>query len=144
MGELPARGHHVTVTAVADTHAILWYFYDDPRLSATAGSFMDAERRARNQIALSSISLAEILYLVEKGRVPAGALTDVIAFINRFGTSVLEIPFNQSIALALREIPRADVPDMPDRIIAATSWHLGVPLISRDGRIRLSSVRTIW
>jgi len=33
---------------------------------------------------------------------------------------------------------------MPDRIIATTALHLGVPLISRDGRIRLSSVPTIW
>ncbi len=41
-------------------------------------------------------------------------------------------------------IPRDQVPDMPDRIIAATAAHLGVPLISRDGKIRASSVTTIW
>jgi predicted nucleic acid-binding protein len=41
-------------------------------------------------------------------------------------------------------IPRADVPDMPDRLIAATATSLGVPLISRDGRIRASAVHTIW
>ena len=33
---------------------------------------------------------------------------------------------------------------MPDRIIAATALHLGLPLISRDRKIQLSSVNTIW
>ena len=41
-------------------------------------------------------------------------------------------------------IPREDIPDMPDRIIAATALHLGVPLISRDSKIKLSKVKTIW
>jgi hypothetical protein len=30
------------VRAVADTHAALWYLYDDPRLSDPARAFMDA------------------------------------------------------------------------------------------------------
>jgi PIN domain nuclease of toxin-antitoxin system len=33
---------------------------------------------------------------------------------------------------------------MPDRIVAATALHYGVPVISRDGRIRASNIRTIW
>jgi predicted nucleic acid-binding protein len=33
---------------------------------------------------------------------------------------------------------------MPDRIIAATALRLGLPLISRDHRIQLSEVSTIW
>ena len=33
---------------------------------------------------------------------------------------------------------------MPDRIIAATAIYHDVPFISRDGKIRASSVRTIW
>ena len=32
------------VTAVADTHAFLWYFYEDSRLSSTVKSFIDAQR----------------------------------------------------------------------------------------------------
>jgi predicted nucleic acid-binding protein len=44
----------------------------------------------------------------------------------------------------MASIPRADVPDLPDRIIAATAVYLGVPLISRDRAIRASSVETIW
>jgi predicted nucleic acid-binding protein len=41
------------------------------------------------------------------------------------------------------QIGRAEIPDMPDRIIAATAVCLGVPLVMRDGKIRASAVRTI-
>ncbi|MGL5078370.1 MAG: PIN domain-containing protein, partial [Waterburya sp.] len=45
---------------------------------------------------------------------------------------------------ALATIPRDNVPDLPDRIIAATAVHLGLPLISRDSKITASKVNTIW
>ena len=45
---------------------------------------------------------------------------------------------------ALATIPRDSVPDMPDRIIAATAIHLGLPLISKDSRMPLSGVSIIW
>jgi len=44
----------------------------------------------------------------------------------------------------MRRVDRAQVPDLPDRSIAATAVHFGVPLISRDRKIRSSSVPTIW
>ena len=48
------------------------------------------------------------------------------------------------ISTSLRQIPRAAVPDMPDRIIAATALALELPLVTRDGKIRASNVETIW
>jgi len=56
----------------------------------------------------------------------------------------VEIAFDRRIANAMRLVDRAAVPDFPDRIIAATAVHLGIPLISRDGKIRMSNVTTIW
>jgi hypothetical protein len=29
------------IASVADTHTALWYLFDDPRLSAAAGEFID-------------------------------------------------------------------------------------------------------
>jgi predicted nucleic acid-binding protein len=48
------------------------------------------------------------------------------------------------VAEAVAEVPRSAVPDMPDRIIAATALHLGLPLVSRDRLIQLSGIETIW
>ncbi len=44
----------------------------------------------------------------------------------------------------LRQVDRSQIPDLPDRIIAATALYLNVPVISRDRRIQLSSIDTIW
>jgi predicted nucleic acid-binding protein len=44
----------------------------------------------------------------------------------------------------MRLVQHDAVPDMPDRIVAATALYLGVPVISRDGRIRASNVQTVW
>jgi PIN domain nuclease of toxin-antitoxin system len=55
-----------------------------------------------------------------------------------------EAPFTRDIVKAMHEVSREDVPDMPDRIIAATPLFWNVTLISRDGRIQASNVRTVW
>lgn len=48
------------------------------------------------------------------------------------------------IVAALATISRDSVPDMPDRIIAATAKDLGLPLISRDSKITASGINVIW
>lgn len=129
--------------AVTDTHAILWFLFDDPRLSAVARAFIEDEITAGNQIGVSAITPAEIIYLVEKRRVQPDAFERVVEIVERDGP-IVEIPVDHQIVRAMLSTPRSIVPDMPDRIIAATALYLDVPLISRDGKIRLSSVRTIW
>lgn len=65
------------ITAVAHTHAALWHLFGDARLSAAAGEFIDKAAAARRKIAISTISLAEVVYLVEKNRLPASAYVDL-------------------------------------------------------------------
>jgi predicted nucleic acid-binding protein len=48
------------------------------------------------------------------------------------------------VADALQLTDRSEVPDMPDRVIAATAAALGVPLVSRDAKISASAVQTLW
>jgi PIN domain nuclease of toxin-antitoxin system len=50
----------------ADTHTALWYLFNDARLSTTAGDFIDQAAAAGSQMVVSSISLAEIVYLIER------------------------------------------------------------------------------
>jgi predicted nucleic acid-binding protein len=65
------------IVGVADTHAALWYLHKNSRLSATARRFMDDAADAGHDIARSAISLAEIVYLVEKNRLPVSAYVDL-------------------------------------------------------------------
>lgn len=132
------------IVGVVDTHTALWYLHKNPRLSATARTFIDAAAQAGNDIALSPISLAEIIYLVEKNRLPASAYDDLKAALADPEYVIEEAPFNGGVVEAIRLIPRAEVPDMPDRIVAATAAYLRVPVISRDRCIRCSSIQTVW
>ena len=66
------------VAGVADTHTALWYLFADGRLSAAAKDFINRSAAARQKIAISSISLAEVIYLTEKNRLPGPAYDTVI------------------------------------------------------------------
>jgi PIN domain nuclease of toxin-antitoxin system len=138
------------IAGVADTHAALWDLFNDPRLSSfyrkalAAGNFIDQAAAAGNQVVVSSISLAEIVYLVEKNRLPTNAYADLKAALDDPDHVFKEVSFTGDVVDAMRQVPRTEVPDMPDRIVAATGVYLGVPVISRDGRIRASNVQTVW
>jgi len=129
---------------VVDTHSILWYLQDDRRLSAKAGDALDAASAAGEVIHVPSICLVELTYLVEKGRIPAAARERLIRELDDPASPCSLASLDRSVANALESVPRNEVPDLPDRVIAATALALGVPLISRDAKIRASRVQTIW
>jgi len=131
---------------VADTHALIWYILYPDKLSSKA---LSALRQVANHedsfIYLSAISIVEIGYLVEKDRLPEVVWTRLHEAINDNETSIIVTPVDSEIGFAIRRIARASVPDMPDRIIAATALHLNLPLISRDEKIlKLTEIETIW
>jgi PIN domain nuclease of toxin-antitoxin system len=132
------------IVGVADTHTALWYLHKNPRLSVTARTFMDDAAQAGHDIASSPISLTEIVYLVEKNRLPVSAYEDLRVALADPEYVIEEAPFTADVVEALRQVPRAEVSDMPDRIVAATAVYLRVPVISRDGRIRSSNIQTVW
>jgi PIN domain nuclease of toxin-antitoxin system len=132
------------IAGVADTHAALWYLLKNPRLSGTARRFMDDAAVAGHDIVLSPISLAEIVYLVEKGRLPAPAYDELRKALSDPEFVLEDAPFTGEIVETMRQVPREDIPDMPDRIVAATALYFSVPVISRDGRIRASNMQTVW
>jgi PIN domain nuclease of toxin-antitoxin system len=134
----------MAIRLVADTHTILWYLYDDPRLSGPAASALDAAELDGDQIAIASITLAEIVYLVEKGRIQQSSFERIASALEDVTSALVEIPFDLSIAKAMRQIERDQVPELPDRIVAATAFYLGIPVVSRDLKIRASIVMTIW
>ena len=130
--------------AVADTHTVIWYIYDDARLSPTAHTWIESAAATGEQIAISTITLVEMVYLVEKGRIEAAALTRLMAELDSADTVLVEVPLDRYVAQTMHRIARSEVPDMPDRIIAATALHLGIPIISRDRRIQAADLKTIW
>jgi len=129
---------------VADTHAVLWYLNQPDRLSRPAEAALDDAQRAGDPIYVASVSLVETAYLVEKGRLLESAYERLIAELGRLDSGVVIVPLDLSIAQAVRRVPRSAVPELPDRIIAATALHLGLPLVTRDLAIQAAHLPTIW
>jgi PIN domain nuclease of toxin-antitoxin system len=129
------------IVAIADTHAAIWYLFSDSRLGNAASAFIDATLASGDHIGVSSISLAEMVYLIEKARIPASALKDLQSAI---ADSKAVLKHVENVAMKMAEVPRQDVPDLPDRVIAATALLRGVLVLSRDDQIRSSSIKTIW
>ena len=129
---------------VADTHAAVWYLLDSKSLSANAQRMMDETIAGGDPVYVSSITLVEVVYLVEKGKLPAVVLDRLTAALSQPDSGFAISPLDFSVALAIRQISRETVPDMPDRIIAATALDLGLPLVTRDSDIRKAGIETVW
>lgn len=132
------------ITGVADTHTIIWYVLGDQRLSQTARAFIETTVQKNDQIAVSTITLVETVYLIEKGKVTSEIFSRLARTLDSPNGNLVEIPLSLAIARTLAQIDVTKIPDMPDRIIAATALYLNVPIISRDGRIALSGLMTVW
>ena len=127
-------------SVVVDTHAAVWYLLNDKRLSRIAGSVLDQTTQGGNPILIPSISLVELIYLAEKGRIPASTHTRLLAAIDDPNGPYELAPLNRDVADAVHTIDRQLVPDLPDRVIAATALARKLPLVSRDSKIRSSQI----
>ena len=129
--------------AVTDTHALIWFLTDSPRLGPQANKIFEACEEGKISILIPTICLVEIVYLQEKKRIPNNLLEN---FINELQNSknMIISDLSYEVVKFLEQVPRIQVSDMPDRIIAATALSLNLPLISRDRKIQLSSIETVW
>jgi len=132
------------VSLVLDTHAAIWYLHAPKELSTVALEKVRGTVNAGRPLYISAISLVETIYLVERGRLPLEALRRLADATKAPLSGVLVQPVDEDVADAVYKIPRNLAPDMPDRLIAATALHLGLPLVTRDQRLQGIGIKTIW
>jgi PIN domain nuclease of toxin-antitoxin system len=131
-------------SVAVDTHTIVWYPNDDPNISSAAAAALDRATAEGEIIHVPSVCLVELTYLIEKGRIPALARERLVRAIDDPSTPCRLAPLDRDVVNALERVNRHEVPDLPDRVICATALALGVPLVSRDGKIRAAQIQTIW
>ena len=130
---------------VIDTHILIWMLTNSANLSIAASLAINQAEITNSKIYVSAISLVEIRYLIEKGKFIDSLFDEVVDLLENtdelLSLSILGLPE----AKVIEAINRNVVPDMPDRIIAATAFSLGLPLISADHKIQaLSVIKVIW
>ncbi len=130
---------------VTDTHPLIWALNNDPQLSSTARAAFAEADAGQAIIIIPPIVAVEMIYLSEKGRIPDQLVDDLLAKVSQPGLSYRLGELNAAVITTLRQIPRQLIPEMPDRIIAATAKALGTALITRNGVITASGlVSVIW
>lgn len=127
-----------------DTQTLIWLLSEPEKLSPIASEAIEQTGETQSKLYISAITIVEIVYLVEKGRIPREALELLLEAVDDPATGLVVDTVDLNAALAVREIPRNDVPDMPDRLIAASALHHDIPLITKDEKIRRSPVQTLW
>ncbi|MBC8448609.1 MAG: PIN domain-containing protein [Chloroflexi bacterium] len=126
---------------VTDTHSLLWYLSASPRLSAAAKQAFDKAQAGKAKVLVPVIVIAEMIFLIEKGRVE----TDVDKIINRITGN----PHYEVVPLRLEQVLRLKtetaIRTMHDRMIVCDGLIHDAKLITRDEAITQAGVvEVIW
>lgn len=123
-----------------DTHAFLWFVWNDARLSVTARSLIED---ANNDLYLSAASAWEIAIKISVGKLSVG---------QDLGTFLTEQLTRNAIALLPLSIPHAaTVASLPlhhkdpfDRLLVAQSLTESVPLVSIETTLDAYGIQRLW
>lgn len=126
---------------VTDTHALLWWFTNSPKISQTVSEIFEKNEKGENVIFIPTIVVAEALSIFDKKRISFDfkRLFHKIIDSENYIVIPLDIPILQKL------VELKDVPELHDKIIVSTAKYLNSPLITKDNFLRkLSYLKTIW
>lgn len=120
---------------VIDTHVLIWYFTGNKRLSNELIRTIDQARQEDGSLLVPTIVLAEAMIVAIKGR----AAFDFEQLYARIQTepAFKIVSFDANIFDETLRIQK--IPEVHDRIIAATARFYNANLLTKDGVIRQSN-----
>lgn len=123
-----------------DTHALLWWWTDDPLLSAPARDLIANEG---HEIFVSAASAWEIATKHRLGKLPeaGGAVSRFNELVLADGFRHLPVSYLHALKAGAYAHPHRD----PfDRMLAAQSEIEALPLVSCDSSLAGLGARTVW
>jgi PIN domain nuclease of toxin-antitoxin system len=125
-----------------DTHIVIWLALEPDKLSKRAKEVIRAAR-LEGGLAISGITLMELAWLAEKGRVET--TLSVESFVRQCASRMTVLPITPEIAARAVSFPDSYPKDPQDRLIGATALVEGIRLVTHDKLIKKSGVvPVIW
>jgi len=125
-----------------DTHVVIWLAGVPTKLSRKARAAI-LQGRAGDGIGIAAVSLWELAWLAQNGRVRFAGTID--SFVRECTTKLVVFPITAEIAVRAAQFPVDFPKDPQDRLIGATALVSGIPLVTADEKIRTSkAISTIW
>lgn len=127
-------------SVVLDTHAYLWFVFDDPRLSPAAAAVIEDGSVSK---LLSIVSLWEIVIKCQLEKLRLGMPVDALFEQHVTGRNLEVIDVELRHLLAYSDLPLAHR-DPFDRLIIAQASVLQVPVLTADSAFSLYDVEVLW
>ncbi|MGA9668315.1 MAG: type II toxin-antitoxin system VapC family toxin [Terracidiphilus sp.] len=125
-----------------DTHIVIWLAFEPDKLSKRAKEVIRAAR-LQGGLAIAGITLLELAWLAEKGRVET--TLSVESFVRLCASKMTVLPITPEIAARAVSFPDSYPKDPQDRLIGATALAEGIDLVTHDRLIKKSGlVPVIW
>lgn len=126
---------------VPDTHALIWYVTADKQLGKQAKAALLSVDGGNDQAVIPVVVLAEIMYLEERKRIKV-KLNELVEYLESNPNYVIA-PLTLGLVLASKRI--TDVPELFDRMIAATALEYQAILLTCDSVFKNSNeIKIAW
>jgi predicted nucleic acid-binding protein len=116
---------------------------DRRRLSRPVQRIFTSAEEGRAQILVPSIVLVETIFLLQRQKVKESVLNNLMELTELPDANFFVTPLDLAVVHALQSFGPAAVPELSDRIIAATALALRLPLLTTDGSIARSGLVTV-
>lgn len=128
---------------LVDTHVVVWLAFDQGQLSKNARAAINEARKSGEGLAISDITLLELMTLTSKGRIRLDISLE--SFLREIEARFIVLPISGRACVRALGLPAAYPKDPADRIIGATALVEGLSLLTADREIRRSrALHTIW
>jgi len=129
------------MNCVTDTHALLWWFTNSPRLGSQAARIFQECERGERVIFVPSIVIAEMLSIFDKKRVAF----DFRKLFSKITKSENYVIISLDLTILQKMIDLKDIPELHDKIIVSTAKYLNLPLITKDSVLQnLPHIKIFW